>query len=78
MTSFSLFKPTDTCTVQNENTAVPAGNSKPVWIRNVACSGAELTLLECSHDSTTYEDDHSKDVGVHCQQREFFCILCGK
>ena len=37
------------------------------------CSGTELTLLDCSYsyDSTGDENDHSRDVIVHCRQRKF-------
>ena len=58
--------------VPREYSAKPARNSKPIFIKNVACSGTELTLMDCSYDSDTSEDDHSKDVGVQCQQRKFY------
>ena len=34
------------------------------------CSGTELTLLDCSYDSTRDGNDHSRDMIVHCQQRK--------
>ena len=74
----SLYILIYTCAVLNKNTAAPARNSKPVWIYNVACSGTELTLLECNHESAINKSDHSQDIGVHCQQREFICKICGR
>ena len=44
--------------------------SRPIFWESVVCSGTELTLLDCSYDSTGDEGDHSRDVIVHCQQRE--------
>ena len=34
---------------------------------NVACTGSELRLLDCSYDSDTSDDTHAEDVGVRCQ-----------
>jgi len=43
-------------------------NSQPVHLEHVACSGTELSLLDCSYTSDTGQNDHSKDVGVRCLQ----------
>ena len=39
----------------------------PILIDNVACSGSELRLLDCSYNNNTSDDTHAEDVGVHCQ-----------
>ena len=46
----------------------PGLNSQPVHLEHVACSGTELSLLDCSYTSDTGQNDHSKDVGVRCVQ----------
>ena len=50
--------------------------SKPIFLDSVDCSGEELNILDCSYDSDTSEDDHSKDVMVKCQERKytFTCV----
>ena len=45
----------------------------PIHLDNVACSGSESNLIDCSHDSTVNcTDGHSQDAGVRCQGR-FSC-----
>ena len=39
----------------------------PIFMDDVACSGSELRLLDCSYDSDTSADSHSEDAGVRCQ-----------
>ena len=39
------------------------------------CSGTELTLLDCTYNRTGDENDHSRDVIVHCQQRKVTYIV---
>ena len=43
-----------------------ATNSMPMYINYVQCSGAELTLLDCSYSRHHTDIDHSKDLGVQC------------
>ena len=57
--------------VAKEYPPMPARNAKPLLIENIACSGTELTLIDCRYDNNISEDDHSKDVGVQCQQCKF-------
>ena len=49
---------------------LPVAASRPIFWENVVCSGTELTLLDCSYDSTRDGNDHSRDMIVHCQQRK--------
>lgn len=43
----------------------PAG-SGPIYLDNVACSGSELTLVQCSYDTHTADCVHREDAGVRC------------
>ena len=56
------------CPVLKEKSVVPARNAKPIFLKNVACLGTELTLLDCGYDSDTTETGHAKDVGVYCKK----------
>ena len=38
----------------------------PVYLNNFQCTGSENRLSDCIHISATYENDHTKDVGVTC------------
>ena len=40
--------------------------SGSILLDNVACSGGESSLLDCTYDST-HDCVHSEDVGVRCQ-----------
>ena len=44
--------------------------SGPIFMDNVACSGSESRLLDCSYDNIT-DDTHLEDAGVQCQLRKF-------
>ena len=37
-------------------------------INHVQCSGEELDLLECTYSTNLTDNDHSKDVGVKCEE----------
>ena len=39
----------------------------PILLDNVACSGSQSTLLQCSYGTTTSDDTHSEDAGARCQ-----------
>ena len=46
-----------------------------IHLDNVACSGSESNLIDCSHDSNVNcTNGHSQDAGVRCQGR-FSCQL---
>ena len=40
--------------------------SGPILLDNLACSGLENTLVNCSYDSHTGDCYHSDDAGVRC------------
>ena len=48
----------------------PATGAKPVFMEKIKCSGSELTLLDCTHNSNVQVKDHSKDVIMSCLQRK--------
>ena len=66
----------------------------PIWMDDPYCDGSESGLAKCSHSGWgvhLHYCDHSKDVGVVCEERKcefiliLFCILsffslalCGK
>ena len=43
----------------------PAG-SGPIYLDNVACSGSELTLVQCPYNTHTGDCEHREDAGVRC------------
>ena len=44
--------------------------SGPVWLDNLACTGSEGTILNCSHAGVgTHNCAHSEDVGIICQRK---------
>lgn len=49
---------------------VPSG-SGPIFLNDVACSGAENSLITCNSLKLIGINDwtHSGDVGVHCEGR---------
>jgi hypothetical protein len=49
-------------------TTYPAG-SGPIYLDNVACSGSELTLAQCTYDSHTEDCQHVEDAGVRCARK---------
>ena len=56
-----------TCTGARASTTFPAG-SGPIYLDNVACSGREARLAECTYDSHTEDCHHFEDAGVHCER----------
>ena len=45
-----------------------------IYMKNVHCSGGELTLLDCSYKRNLSTNDHSKDLGIKCKKGKL--ILC--
>ena len=41
------------------------GDSRPIILDNVRCSGSEQNILNCSYDSVS-NCDHSEDAGIIC------------
>ena len=40
--------------------------SGPIHLDDVACSGSETNILQCTYDSVTSDCGHSEDAGVQC------------
>ena len=46
-------------------------SSQHIWLNNVACSGLELQLDDCSHAGIGINScGHSEDVGIVCGESE--------
>lgn len=44
-----------------------SSSTSPIFLENLACSGTELTLLDCPQSVIgLHECDHSQDAGVQC------------
>ena len=42
-------------------------SSQHIWLYDVACSGSESRLIDCSHAGIGFDNcDHSEDVGIIC------------
>ena len=39
----------------------------PILMANVACSGSESSLVDCSYSRSTSNCGHNEDAGVRCQ-----------
>ena len=46
-------------------------SSQSIWLADVACSGSESWLIDCSHNSNTSDCSHSEDVGIVCSNGEW-------
>jgi len=40
------------------------------WLRNLGCTGTEMSIANCSHNGWGYGCYHSIDVGVTCKMGE--------
>ena len=41
--------------------------SGPILLDNVACTGSEAALINCTYDPITTDCSHFEDAGVQCQ-----------
>ena len=41
--------------------------SGPILLDNLACSGSESRLVDCTYDNNTADCSHSEDAGVRCR-----------
>ena len=56
----------------SSNGASAFGNSHynssfgPIYLDNVQCEGNETSLMECKHNRSIHQCDHTEDAGVSC------------
>ena len=53
-----------------QGSEVPSGSGK-IWLDEVGCTGSELNLTSCSHQSD--DCSHSEDAGVQCTSEGKLC-----
>ena len=41
--------------------------SGPIHLDDVACTGSEAALINCTYDTITTDCSHSEDAGIQCQ-----------
>jgi len=41
----------------------------PIHLDNVACTGSEAALINCTYDPITTDCSHREDAGVQCQSK---------
>lgn len=47
------------------------GTFQPIHLDELHCSGAEETLLNCTHGGVGVHDcEHSEDIGIICQRSQ--------
>ena len=46
--------------------------SGPILLDDVACTGTENALVNCTYDSSTSDCSHYEDAGVLCQSKHCF------
>ena len=61
--------------LDNDYSVRPATNSMPVFIKDVRCSGREMSLLECGFRRNLTHSVHLEDVGVKCKKCKILTIL---
>ena len=44
--------------------------SGPIVLDDVACTGSETALINCTYDATTSDCSHFEDAGVQCRSKE--------
>ena len=46
-----------------------------IWLDNIACTGNETTILNCSHRGLgEHNCNHNEDIGVMCTSKWFVCM----
>lgn len=58
-----------------EALATYLAGSGPIYLDNVACTGSELTLAQCTHDTHTTDCFHHEDAGVRCPRKHTDQVL---
>jgi len=48
--------------------------SGPIHLDDVACTGSEAALINCTYDPSTVDCSHLEDAGVLCQSKETFAL----
>ena len=68
LVNISPLSPTVAVAVPNTrySSRFPPNHAIPIIMDNVACTGSETQLVNCSYDSNTLEDSHFEDAGVRC------------
>ena len=62
------FSQSDATGVQTLSQANFGAGTGRIWLTNVACTGSERVLMNCTADSSgTNSCTHAQDVGVRCQ-----------
>ena len=67
--------PTDAVAFTNAHFGAGVG---PIYLDNVACSGSESNLTECSRSFIVSCYSHSEDAGVRCQGELYFCSCASR
>ena len=47
----------------------------PIWLDNLACTGVEYNLTNCSYDADTSDCRHFEDAGVLCNTTRMFVYV---
>ena len=58
-----IFCSLDATAVQRAGFGLGSG---PIHLDNVACTGSEAALINCTYDPITTDCSHSEDAGVRC------------
>ena len=48
--------------------------SGAIHISGITCSGSEKNITSCNYINNTVITSHAQDVGVECQQGQFFTL----
>ena len=59
---------TDTVSYTNAHFGQGTGS---IYLDNVACTGTEERLINCSYNRDPADCSHTQDVGIHCEPRKY-------